>query len=77
MQIGWVIAAYLIIGFIVAFFGCCLGQVNDDDEAGAFLLMLLLFWPVLFIALIIKTITCIPKAIEITFWIISCWFKGD
>ena len=77
MNIGWFIAAYLIIGFVVVIIAGILGQPCNDDETGAFLMMFLLFWPVLFIAATIKTITYIPKAVKITFEIIKYWFKGD
>lgn len=77
MHIGWLIAAYLIIGFVVVIIAGVLGQPCNDDEVGSFFIMFLLFWPVLFIAATIKLITYIPKAVKITFEIISSWFKGD
>ncbi|MBP5597199.1 MAG: hypothetical protein J6Y02_17585 [Pseudobutyrivibrio sp.] len=77
MHIGWLIAAYLLIGFLVVILGGILMESWNDDEAGALLIMFLLFWPVLFIAATIKSITYIPKAVKITFEIIKGWFKGD
>lgn len=77
MHIGWLIAAYLLIGFLVVILGGISMESWNDDEAGALLIMFLLFWPVLFLAATIKIITYIPKGVKITFEIIKGWFKGD